>query len=168
MTAVSLCKRNVKSLVQECQIALSGFLDRNSATCQLSLPVEITSEEKNCWNGRRITVFGETCSGVSSLCSMFTDVSATMSDTRKKSEQFGPLTLKLHFGANRDEPLVCTELDGTGHYRLETQKPLKELVSMFPIWRSLFETTLEVKKEAVDHCGKYILLYLIVRDVAQL
>ena len=149
----SLCERVTKSL--DCQIALSSFIDQDSAKCQLALePVDVTAEEKKCWNGRRITVFGQTCSGVSSLCSMFCNVSANMSDSKKNSKPFGPLMLKLFFDHvhNEDEPLVCTELEGIGHYRKEKpMKRLNELLSMFPTWRFLSKTTQE--HEAVDPCG---------------
>ena len=132
-----LCVRDVNPL--ECKIALSSFLEQDSATCQLPPPVDITAEEENHWNGRRITVFGDASSGVSSLCNMFSDVSATMSDSRKKSNHLGPLTLKVYFDSNEDDPLVCVELEGIGHPRKETMKPMKELLSMFPTWSFLCE-----------------------------
>jgi hypothetical protein len=133
----------------ECHIALSSFVTEQDET-KFGQPDDVTEAENNCWNGQRITIFGEPGSGVSSLCNMFCNPSATMVDYKKNSQQFGPLTLKIFFVPNKDQPLVCTEIEGLGHYRKETEKSfrLPNLLSMFPACLFLSEST--QKREDLD------------------
>jgi hypothetical protein len=125
----------------QCQIALSGFVGCDSGidTSQIS-STDASQEVKDFWrSGKRITVFGEANSGVSSFCNMFCDVTAKMSTYRKVSKVYEPLVMKLHFICNGPDhpPLVCNEIDGIGHSRNETRKPLDSLLPMFPTWRFL-------------------------------
>lgn len=148
----------------ECHIALSSFVTEQDET-KFGQPDDVTEAENNCWNGQRITIFGEPGSGVSSLCNMFCNPSATMVDYKKNSRQFGPLTLKIFFVPNKDQPLVCTEIEGLGHYRKETEEKfgLPDLLSMFPAWRFLSEST--QKREDLNSCD---LLALKLREVNSL
>lgn len=122
----------------DCEIGISSFEHFDKSFPQKT-PVwdTMTTEQCQCWNGRRITIFGQSTCGVTALSNMLSGKTSTMTAASTPAKQFGPLKLRLLFDYKEAEADLCLELEGVGHYRLETDKPSNELLQTFPTWTFL-------------------------------
>lgn len=122
----------------ECEVGISSFVHRDQSLGHEPLVWDkITSEQRRCWNGRRIAIFGQPKCGVSALSNMLSGQTATMATLPKPSELFGPLKLRVLFDCKGAEADLCIELEGVGCFRLETEKPFNALLQTFPTWSYL-------------------------------
>lgn len=120
----------------DCEVGMSSFVHLDQSHLQEPLVWDkMTSEQRQCWNGRRITIFGQHNCGVTALSNMLSGKASTMIASPKPSEHLGPLKLRLLF--DYEEADLCLELEGLGSVRLETYKPFECLLQTFPTWRFL-------------------------------